>query len=65
MTIETRNLVIARVNLVREVYGLYRLVSLLIAEPAKGRALQHYSGAYDRHYQRDYSCGSQAHLLTS
>src|SRR6185295_5557298 len=63
MTIQTLNLVIARVYLVRESNWLNRLVALLIAEPTKRRALQQHDRAGDSHQQRDYLCGPQAHSL--
>src|SRR6185369_14847052 len=59
VTVQTLNLVIARVYLVRKSNWLNRLVALLIAEPTKGRALQQDDRAGDGNKQRDYFCRPQ------
>jgi hypothetical protein len=49
VTVQTLNLVIAGVNLVREVNRLRRLIALLISQAAKDRALPDYGHADQRH----------------
>src|SRR6266496_2372838 len=63
MAVQTLNLVIARVDLVREVDRLYRLIALLIAKPAKDRALPHDGDANQRYQQRNNFCGAQTHRM--
>src|SRR6185295_19066847 len=61
VTVQTLNLVIARVHLVRKSNWLNRLVALLIAETTKGRDLQQHDRAGDGYKQRDYFRRPQTH----
>ncbi|MCG3162304.1 MAG: hypothetical protein JMDDDDMK_03546 [Acidobacteria bacterium] len=65
MAVEARNLVVTRVNAMREVDRLRGRVTLMVVEPTEGRALQGDEHAQHGERQRDNFGGSEVHLLTS
>lgn len=61
VAVETLNLVIARVNFVRKVNWLGRLITLLVPEAPKERTLPNYKHSDQRNQERNNFSSSQTH----